>query len=74
MSWRHAIPAEAVTSVLKQQTNFKFNCIIVDNHSTDGTTKILRDYTKQDERVIHVVPELFGAVGGLDTWRENVSV
>ncbi len=68
---REKTVAEAVTSVLKQKTNFKFNCIIVDNHSTDGTTKILRDYAKQDDRVIHVVPERTDlGIGGC--WNEGV--
>ena len=30
--------ADAIDSVLKQKTNFKFNLIIIDNHSTDGTS------------------------------------
>ena len=68
---REKTVAEAVTSVLKQKTNFKFNCIIVDNHSTDGTTKILRDHAKQDERVIHVIPERTDlGIGGC--WNEGV--
>ena len=31
--------ADAIDSVLKQKTNFKFNLIIIDNHSTDGTSE-----------------------------------
>lgn len=46
--------ADAVDSVLRQEAPFRFNVIVVDNHSTDGTTEILARYT--DERVIHVVP------------------
>ena len=33
--------ADAVNSALSQQTTFPFNVIVVDNHSTDGTTAIL---------------------------------
>ena len=33
--------ADAVKSALEQQTSFAFNVIVVDNHSTDGTTDIL---------------------------------
>ena len=33
--------ADAVNSALSQKTNFPFNVIVVDNHSTDGTTDLL---------------------------------
>ena len=41
---------------MKQQTKFKFNLIVIDNHSTDGTTETI-DAFKADGRVIHLVPE-----------------
>jgi len=47
---------DAVQSVLKQKTNFKFNLIIVDNYSTDGTTEAIQKYAS-DERLVHVIPE-----------------
>lgn len=63
--------ADAVDSVLKQRCDFKFNVIIVDNHSTDGTTRILRDYAKRDERVIHVIPQRTDlGIGGC--WNEGI--
>jgi hypothetical protein len=46
---------DAVNSVLKQETRFPFNLIVVDNHSTDGTTDLLQQYT--DSRLIHLRPE-----------------
>lgn len=49
--------AEAVQSVLRQKTNFTFNLIVVDNHSTDRTTEILKTLAEQDKRLIHIVPE-----------------
>ena len=49
--------ADAVKSALSQKTTFKFNVIVVDNHSTDGTTKILEDIAKNDQRLIHIVPK-----------------
>lgn len=46
----------AIDSVLKQKTSFKFNLIIIDNHSTDGTTEEIKKYSN-DERVIHLIPQ-----------------
>ncbi len=48
--------ADAINSVLKQQTSFPFNLIIVDNHSTDNTTEIIDSFSN-DSRVIHIIPE-----------------
>ncbi|MDR0542916.1 MAG: glycosyltransferase family 2 protein, partial [Dysgonamonadaceae bacterium] len=48
---------DAVLSVLKQETEFQFNVIVVDNHSTDRTTEILRKIAAADSRLIHVVPD-----------------
>jgi glycosyltransferase involved in cell wall biosynthesis len=42
--------------VLTQQTSFSYNLIIVDNHSTDGTSEIIEKYA-DDKRVIHVIPD-----------------
>lgn len=53
---RAATISAAIESVLKQQTSFKFNIIIIDNHSTDGTTEAI-DAFNADERVVHLVPE-----------------
>jgi hypothetical protein len=62
---------DAVQSVLKQETDFPFNLIVIDNHSTDGTASILKDFTMQDKRVIHIVPERTDlGIGGC--WNEGV--
>ena len=59
----------AVDSVLSQKTSFPFNLIVVDNHSTDGTTELLKSY--DDERLIHVIPESTDlGIGGC--WNEAV--
>lgn len=47
---------DAIRSVLAQQTIYRFNLIIIDNHSTDGTSEAIQKYTS-DSRVIHLIPE-----------------
>ncbi len=62
---------DAIKSVLNQQTDFSFNLIIVDNHSADGTTRIIQDFAKKDDRIIHIIPERTDlGIGGC--WNEGV--
>ncbi len=62
---RKATVAEAVGSALSQEAPFPFNVIVVDNHSTDGTTAILADLATRHSRLRHVIPERFDlAIGG----------
>lgn len=48
---------DAIRSVLSQKTDFKFNLIVIDNHSTDRTGGIIEKYAQADKRVIHLIPE-----------------
>ncbi len=47
---------DAIKSVLKQKTSFKFNLIIINNHSTDGTTEVIKEFAAE-ERLIHIIPD-----------------
>ena len=53
---------DAVMSALGQKTDFKFNVIVVDNHSTDRTGDILEEICRQETipdnaSLIHLTPE-----------------
>lgn len=48
---------DAIESALAQKTDFKYNVIVIDNHSTDGTTEAVDKKYGNDPRVIHICPE-----------------
>ncbi len=61
--------AEAVKSGLSQEADFSFNVIVVDNHSTDGTTTLLADLARQYSDLNHIVPKRIDlGIGGC--WNE----
>ena len=63
---------DAVESALSQKTSFKYNVIVVDNHSTDGTSDILTSMLSCDDNKLHViVPERKDlGIGGC--WNEAI--
>ncbi len=48
---------DALHTALNQKIDFKFNVIVIDNHSTDGTTETLQTFAGKDNRIIHIIPE-----------------
>lgn len=48
--------ADALTSALEQQTDFPFNVLVVDNHSTDGTADILKKFAAKHPHLHHIIP------------------
>ena len=63
---------DAVESALSQKASFKYNVIVVDNHSTDGTSDILSSMSLCHSDKLHViVPERTDlGIGGC--WNEAV--
>ncbi|MBR4534647.1 MAG: DUF4922 domain-containing protein [Bacteroidaceae bacterium] len=48
---------DAIRSVLKQETSFPFNLIVVDNHSDDGTSEAIDELKQSSSQLIHLVPD-----------------
>ena len=66
---REKTVADAVRSALSQKTDFDFNILVVDNHSTDATPGIVAGLAGQDPRVQLLVPQRWDlAIGGC--WNE----
>lgn len=56
--------ADAIRSALNQEVDFKFNVIVIDNHSTDGTSDKIATLADSDSRLIHLIPEPGHGIGG----------
>ena len=67
---------DAVESALSQKTDFKYNVIVVDNHSSDGTGDILAEMQCQcrtkETKLVVIIPERHDlGIGGC--WNEAVN-
>lgn len=55
---------DAITSALSQKTNFKYNVIVVDDNSDDGTVEIIKSF-KDNEKLIYIAQDKsYHAIGG----------
>jgi hypothetical protein len=62
---------DAIQSVIRQKANFKYNLIIIDNHSTDGTTGLIENFRRTEQRIIHIIPARSDlGIGGC--WNEAI--
>lgn len=63
---------DAVESALSQVCSFPFNVIVVDNHSTDGTSEILENIKTKYNNLVVIVPDRKDlGIGGC--WNEAVN-
>lgn len=54
---------DAIRSALSQKTSFRYNVIVVDDNSTDGTQEVIKSFT--DERLVHIAQDpSWHAIGG----------
>lgn len=68
---REKTVGDAVQSVLSQKADFSFNVIVVDNHSTDRTTKILSELCEKNPPLKQLIPSRKDlGIGGC--WNEAV--
>lgn len=49
--------ADAIRSALNQDCDFRYNILVVDNYSDDGTSEAIDILARQHEKVVHIVPE-----------------
>ena len=56
--------ADAIRSALSQKTKFKYNVIVVDDNSTDGTVEVIKSFL-EDPRLIYIAQDKsYHAIGG----------
>ena len=69
---RAATIKDAIVSAINQKTNFKYNIIVVDNYSTDGTSEIIKELADSNKKIIHIIPDCkYLGIGGC--WNEAIN-
>ena len=63
---------DAVESALSQKTSFKYNVIVVDNHSTDGTSDMLSRMLLSHSDKLHVIVPERSDLGIGGCWNEAI--
>ena len=63
---------DAVESALSQKTSFNYNVIVVDNHSTDGTSDILSSMLSCHGNILHVIVPKRTDLGIGGCWNEAI--
>lgn len=56
--------ADAISSALNQKTSFKYNVIVVDDNSTDGTADVIRSFASDPKLVYIAQDKSYHAIGG----------
>ncbi|MBR5924698.1 MAG: glycosyltransferase [Bacteroidales bacterium] len=55
---------DAIRSALSQKTSFRYNVIVVDDNSTDGTVDVIKSF-QEDRRLIYIAQDKsYHAIGG----------
>lgn len=55
---------DAIRSALAQQTDFDFNILVIDNHSSDGTSELIDELAAADSRILRLTPAPDHGIGG----------
>lgn len=65
--------ADAIESFLMQKTNFKYEILIHDDASTDGTTQIIKEYEKKYPNIIKPIYQVENQYSkGIDVFQYNM--